>query len=123
MTQQAFRRIALGMADAVEGAHMGHPDFRAHGRIFATLQPSRNCGMVIVTPEQQQRLIREAPATFSPEAGAWGRQGCTRVHLDGADEEIVGEAMTLAWQKTAAPRQTAKAKAARPARRGSKKRR
>ena len=23
-----FRRIVLGMRDAIEGAHMGHPDFR-----------------------------------------------------------------------------------------------
>jgi hypothetical protein len=25
------------MKDAVEGAHMGHPDFRIKGRVFATL--------------------------------------------------------------------------------------
>src|SRR5688572_29037591 len=38
MTAAAFRRIALGMSGAVEGAHMGHPDFRTGvgGRIFAT---------------------------------------------------------------------------------------
>ena len=36
-TETEFRRIALGMKDAVEGAHMGHPDFRVNGRIFATL--------------------------------------------------------------------------------------
>src|SRR5262245_14964316 len=119
MTERTFRRIELGMSDAVGGADLGPPDFRVHGRIFATLQPSRNCGMVNVTPEQQLRLIREAPATFSPEAGAWGRQGCTRVHLEVADEEIVGEAMTLAWQKTVASRRARqKTKtAARPTRR------
>lgn len=41
MTVQGFRRIALGMIGAVEGAHMGHPDFRVNGRIFATLQTGR----------------------------------------------------------------------------------
>jgi hypothetical protein len=39
MTPDLFRRIALGLPGAVEGAHMGHPDFRANGRIFATLYP------------------------------------------------------------------------------------
>ena len=34
-----FRRIALGMTDAVEGAHMGHPDFRVNGRISRPFMP------------------------------------------------------------------------------------
>ena len=36
-TQDAFRRLALGMPEATEGAHMEHPDFRVRGKIFATL--------------------------------------------------------------------------------------
>jgi hypothetical protein len=35
MRADDFRRIALAMTDAVEGAHMGHPDFRVKGKIFA----------------------------------------------------------------------------------------
>ena len=121
MTEQAFRRMALGLTEAVEGAHMGHPDFRVNGRIFATLQPARHRGMVNLTPEQQQRMLREAPAIFSPESGAWGRQGCTRVHLDVAEEDIVGEALTLAWRNTVT--RTKKAKSAtRPVRRRASKR-
>src|SRR5262245_15180411 len=100
MKSKDFRRIALGMKDAAQGAHMGHPDFRANGRIFATLHPDRQFGMVKLTPEQQQRFVREHPAMFAPENGAWGRQGCTRVRLDSADEETLGEAMTLARQNT-----------------------
>jgi hypothetical protein len=106
MTANTFRRIALGMDGAVEGAHMGHPDFRANGRIFATLQPGNTRGMVKLTPEQQQQFIADHPSMFSPEAGAWGRQGCTRVRLDAANEETVGEAMTLAWQAATAARRT-----------------
>jgi len=102
MNADGFRRIALGMADAVEGAHMGHPDFRMHGRIFATIHPDHQYGMVKLTPEQQERFVRENPSTFAPESGAWGRQGCTSVRLDGADEDIVGEVMTLAWQNAVA---------------------
>lgn len=101
MTANMFRRIALGLAGAVEGAHMGHPDFRVNGRIFATLQTSDR-GMVSLTPEQQAQFVADHPAAFAPESGAWGRQGCTRVHLPHADFEVVGEAMTLAWQKVAA---------------------
>lgn len=101
LSPEEFRRIALSMVDAIEGAHMGHPDFRVNGRIFATLHPDHQWGMVKLTPEQQQKFVRENPATFVAENGAWGRAGCTRVRLGSVDEDTLGEAMTLAWQKTA----------------------
>ena len=101
LSSKDFRRIALGMKDAAEGAHMGHPDFRTGGRIFATIHPDDVYGMVKLTPDQQQKFVREHPATFAPENGAWGRQGCTRVRFDKVDEDTLGEAMTLAWQNTA----------------------
>ena len=106
MTHDDFRRIALGMKDAVESAHMDHPDFRVGTRIFATLHADNEWGMVILTPDQQQRFMQEAPKAFVPEKGAWGLQGCTAVRLDTVDEELLGEAVTLAWrnrvEKTAA---------------------
>lgn len=102
MTANGFRRIALGMKEATEGSHMGHPDFRAHGRIFASLKPGLKSGMVVLTPEQQERFVREHPGMFVPENGAWGRQGCTSVLLAAVDEETAGEALTLAWQTSAA---------------------
>ena len=37
MTAEEFRRIALGLPEALEDEHMGHPDFRVRGKIFATL--------------------------------------------------------------------------------------
>lgn len=102
MTASGFRRIALGMKGAVEGSHMGHPDFRAHGRIFATLHADLETGMVALTPEQQGEFIRAHPAVFAPENGAWGRQGSTAVRLAAAEEETAGDALTLAWQNSAA---------------------
>ena len=100
MTENTFRKIALAMQGAIESAHMGHPDFRANGKIFATLHDDNKFGMVKLTPEQQQDFIREHPEMFAPESGAWGRSGCTRVILEKAAEEALGEAMTLAWQNT-----------------------
>jgi hypothetical protein len=32
MTANEFRRMALSLPDAIEAAHMGHPDFRVGGR-------------------------------------------------------------------------------------------
>jgi hypothetical protein len=89
------------MADAVEGAHMDHPDFRVKTRIFATLHAENKVGMVKLTPEQQKRFVQEAPAAFAPESGAWGRSACTSVRLDAVDGDTLGEAMRLAWQNVA----------------------
>lgn len=98
MSADDFRRIALGMKDAIEHAHMGHPDFRVANRVFATLHADNLWGMVKLTPDQQQDFVRENPDAFAPESGAWGRQGCTRVRLDAIDEDTLGLAVTLAWR-------------------------
>src|SRR5262245_62120380 len=93
-----FRRMALGLKGASEGAHMDHPDFRVNNRVFASLHSGDRFGMVALTPEQQEGFIADHPGMFTPEAGAWGRSGYTRVHLASVDEEVLGEALTLAWQ-------------------------
>lgn len=100
MTPAEFRRLALKMPDAIESAHMGHPDFRANGRIFATLYPDGKRGMVQLKPEQQGDFISADAAAFAPASGAWGRAGSTTVQLALVDEDKLGEAMTLAWQNT-----------------------
>jgi hypothetical protein len=117
VTAEAFRQMALGLQNTVESAHMGHPDFRVNGRIFATLHTDLRTGMVKLTPEEQHLFVRGHSAAFAPENGAWGRQGCTAVRLDAADPEVVGEAMTLAWRNAAAKPAMRRAnvrKAARP---------
>ena len=101
MTAKDFRRIALGLQGAVEGKHMAHPDFRANGRIFATLSSDPGWGCIVkLTPGQQRRFVEADPETFAPAKGAWGRAGSTMVRLASADGETIGEAMTLAWQAT-----------------------
>ena len=112
LTPDEFRRIALGMKDAIEREHMGHPDFRANGRIFATLSADGKRGMVSLTPDQQKEFIHANSTMFVPAAGAWGRGGSTMVELRAADPEVVGEAMTLAWQRTFDKRQRSTSKTA-----------
>ncbi len=81
-----FRRLALALPEATEGAHGGHPDFRVGNKVFASLgAPDAGAGMVKLTPEQQEMVMGAEPAVFSPSAGAWGRRGYTRVHLAAVD--------------------------------------
>lgn len=98
MTANDFRRIALSLPHTAESAHMGHPDFRVAGRVFASLgYPGPGWGMVKLTPEQQELFVRSQAAAFTPVKGAWGRGGATSVRLRAAPTRPVREALRLAW--------------------------
>jgi hypothetical protein len=98
LTADDFRQLVLALEGAIESSHMGHPDFRANGRIFATLHANDTFGMVKLLPDEQRALLRSHPKMFVPSAGAWGRSGCTNVRLEAADEAPVRGAVLLAWQ-------------------------
>jgi hypothetical protein len=105
MSSKGFRRIALKLAGAVEGAHGGHPDFRVNGRIFATLgYPDEQWGMVVLTSDQQSMLVEAEPEMFRPVPGAWGKRGSTNVNLAAADPTTLKSALTMAWTNRLAKR-------------------
>jgi hypothetical protein len=99
MTADDFRRIALSLEGAEEGAHMGSPDFRVGGRIFATLAAqAQGYGNLMLTPEQQTAFVAEAPEVFIPVPGGWGRNGATHMKLAAANEDLVYGALQTAWR-------------------------
>lgn len=99
MTASDFRRIALSFEDAEEGSHMGHPDFRVCGKIFATLASQhQGYGNLKLTLEQQQDFVRELPEVFLPIPGGWGRMGMTHIRLHQASEDVLCGALRAAWQ-------------------------
>lgn len=101
VTVEDFHRVALSLPEATEGAHMGHPDFRVRGKIFATLWPDDGWGMVKLKPEQQALFRRAHPAVFAPVKGGWGQKGATTVLLEPADEPTVRSALITAWRNIA----------------------
>ena len=102
MTADEFRRIALSFPEAVEGSHMGHTDFRVGGKIFASLgYPNERFGVAMLTPQDQDLLMRDLPKTFAPAAGAWGAKGSTTILLRGASKRAVTQALEAAWRKRA----------------------
>jgi hypothetical protein len=107
VTADEFRSLALSFPEASESAHMGHPDFRVRGKIFATLGPDEDWGMVKLTADQQGSFIRAEAEVFQPASGAWGRRGATIVRLDDAKELTVRQALIAAWRNTA-PKRLAK---------------
>ena len=111
MSVARFRKIALSLEGAREGAHQGTADFRVKKRIFATLgYPDKAWGMVKLTPEQQSVLVEAEPEIFRPVPGGWGKGGATNVRLAKADPTTLKSALTMAWQNIA-EKSTAKPRA------------
>ena len=94
-----FRRIALSLPGAEEASHIGSPDFRVSGKIFATLasqkQGYRN---LMLTPAQQAEFVQEQPDVFVPVAGGWGKNGATHVRLSATNEDLLAGALRTAWK-------------------------
>lgn len=99
MSEEEFRKIALSMAGAIEASHMGHPDFRVGGKIFATLRaPGPGFGVVMLTLIQQKELVDELPRAFQPVKGGWGARGATQVHLKAATKADARRAIETAFR-------------------------
>lgn len=99
MTLADFRRIALSFEGAEESSHMGSPDFRVGGRIFATLASAKQgYGNLMLTPEQQAAFVSELPDLFLPIHGGWGRMGMTHIRLAEATEDVLTGALHIAWK-------------------------
>jgi YjbR len=98
MDAEDFREMALSLDGAEEGSHMGAPDFRVGGRIFATLAMQHlGYGNLMLSPALQRELIDESPDVFVPIPGGWGRMGCTHIRLADASAEQMLKGLQLAW--------------------------
>jgi hypothetical protein len=107
--------MALALPEAVEQAHMGHPDFRVKGKVFATLgYPDGRWAMVKLTPEQQTAFVESESDTFVPVKGGWGLKGATNVRLSAATRPALGPALATAWRNLA-PRALVELESKRPA--------
>ena len=98
MSPNHARKIALSFPEAIESAHMGHPDFRVGGRVFATLWPDERRAVLVLTSEDQEILVNAEPTIFSPIPGGWGRRGATNVALSTVDTPTLRTAMEMAWR-------------------------
>src|ERR1700694_5508685 len=96
MDANDFRRIALSLEGVEESSHIGAPDFRVGGRIFATLASEKQgYGNLMLTPEHQASFVEELPGVFLPIPGGWGRIGSTHIRLAAASEDDWGFAHCL----------------------------
>lgn len=105
------RTVALSMPQAVEGAHQGHPDFRVHGKIFATLRPVEGRFVVKLAAIDQEALLASEPGSFA--TNAWSKQGWLEVRLERVGAGLLREVVEAAWGHVAPRRLAAQVEAER----------
>lgn len=104
LSRAAARAIALALPEAVEGAHMGHPDFRVRNRIFASM-PARGLQMNMrTTPANLDALGRADPRTYRD---VWGGRWLG-VDLGRVSRPALRALLIEAWTLVA-PREMARA--------------
>ncbi len=114
-TAADFRRIALSFPQAEESSHMGQPDFRVGGHIFATLaSENQGYGNLMLTPELQAQFVADAPQIFLPIPGGWGRMGSTHIVLAAANEDILHDALQTSYRLRMQKNSATKSKSRKP---------
>ena len=99
MTAADFRKIALSLEGEEEYSHAGLPAFRVGGRKFASLaSQAEGYGNLMLTLEQQAAFVEEAPETFLPIPGGWGKMGHTHIRLGTASKDVLAGALQTAWK-------------------------
>jgi hypothetical protein len=97
MTASEFADLALSLPGVEESAHFGKRDFRAGGRIFATL-PAKTAANLKLMPDQQMMVLEMHPGLFAALPNAWGARGWTSLDLLHAEQDVVLAALMTARQ-------------------------
>jgi hypothetical protein len=106
-TLEQARRIFLEQPQAEEKSHMGHPDFRVAGKIFATLQPKRKVAVVMLAPADQAAAVQMDPQALTLKH--WGKKAYVEVNLDRANAALLRALARAAWRNIAPRKLTGEA--------------
>ena len=98
VSTETARKIALSLPGTEEKDHFGMPSFRAHNRIFATLRIAEHLMMVKLTIIDQSVFHSFDATIFYPVPNKWGLGGATFVDLDKVREDMLTDALKLAWE-------------------------
>ncbi|MEO6977189.1 MAG: MmcQ/YjbR family DNA-binding protein [Mucilaginibacter sp.] len=95
---ETARQIALSLPGTTEHDHFGKPAFKVK-RIFSTFWIPERRMMVSLSPVDQSVFHSFDPTVFYPVPNKWGLKGATFVELDKVREDMLRDALTLAWER------------------------
>ena len=96
VTSDRARALALALPEAIEEDHHGRPSFRVGGRIFATLWSDDRMN-VMLDEDGIRTAVEGAPGSCAPVW--WGKRlAAVAVTLSAADDRLLDELLTDAWE-------------------------
>lgn len=104
---ETVRAISLSFPATDEAPHMAVTSFRVKKKIFATLNAPENRACLRFSEIDQDVFCSFAESPFYPVPNKWGRYGWTLVDLGRVDEEMLRDALTVAYCEMA-PKHLAK---------------
>ncbi len=104
---QRARELALALPAASEAPHFHRLAFRTPRKMFATLDAAARDLNLMFNPDLRDFYCEQAPDTFAPVPGGWGRNGATRCDLQAVDEATLMSALKAAHE-LAAPKPKAR---------------
>ncbi len=96
-----IRQIALAFAETDEAPHQNVTCFRVKKKIFVTLNEPNRRACLRFSENDQYAFCSFTDSPFYPVPNKWGKQGWTLVDLEKADEEIIRDALTMAYCEVA----------------------
>lgn len=103
---ETVRRIALAFAETDEAPHQEVRAFRVKKKIFATLNAPAQRACLRFSDVDQHVFCAFADSPFYPVPNKWAKYGWTLVDLNRVDEEMIQDALTVAYC-TVAPKKLA----------------
>ena len=97
-------KFILSLPGTEQYDHFGKPAFRANKRTFATLWVPEGRVMAKLSLIDQSVFSAFDPSVIYPVPNKWGLQGCTFFELATVRQDMLEDAITLAWQVTAEKR-------------------
>ena len=93
------RELALALALSSEAPHFDRMAFRTPRRIFATLAATGKDVNFMFDAPLQEFYCGQAPNTFSPVPGGWGKMGATCCDLKKVDRATFQSALKAAHDR------------------------
>jgi predicted DNA-binding protein (MmcQ/YjbR family) len=97
MSIDEFRKLAQSFHESEEVPHFEKPSFRVKKKIFATLHSDSNKAVLKLDLINQHVFMGINSKEIYPVKGAWGKQGWTFFELEELPEELVYDALSIAY--------------------------
>ena len=103
ITADTFRKMALSYPETEEKPHFEKTSFRIVNRKNHSpqLDVAKKIAVLMLSPDDQSAFCAYDETVMYPVQGTWGKQGATYVALKKVKKEMLADAMTMAYYKSA----------------------